>query len=138
MDKFKCNTTIDVATTATTQSAHTLELRLQMMYNYECRYRREFYLKSGTAKEKFQENEIVDGLVPFHNNSQSCHNESQERSTHTTASDNGDDNIPPSTKTGPQIEEVLVRNEKKRKFMTLSSTVANKNCMCLWFSKTIN
>ena len=95
-----------------------------MMCNFKYRYRRDFYLKSGTATEKFREKETRNGLVPFHNNSQNGHNEAQERSTHTKTSCNGDDNIPLSTKTGPQIEEVLVKIQMN--FMPLSSTVAEK------------
>ena len=61
-------------------------------------------------------NETGNGLVPFHNNSQNCHNETQERSTHRKTSWNGDNNIPPSTKTAPQIEEVLLRDENTNEF----------------------
>ena len=56
MENFKLINTNVIATTAITQTAHTPKLRLEMMYKYECCYRREFYLKSGTATEQFQEN----------------------------------------------------------------------------------
>ena len=84
MDNFKLNHTNDIPTTATTQTPHRLELRHEMMYNSKGRYRREFYLKSGSTTEKFLEIETRNGIVPFHNNSQNCHNEAQERNTHTT------------------------------------------------------
>ena len=61
MDNFILNNTNDIATAATTQTAHTPELRLEMMFNYECRYQKEFYLKSENAPEKFQENETRSG-----------------------------------------------------------------------------
>ena len=115
MDSFKLINTNDIPTTATTQTAQTSELRHEMMYNFKCRYRRDFYLKSGTAREQFRENETGNGLVPFHNNSQNCHNETQERGTHTITSCNRD-NIPPSTTTAPQIVEVFVRDENTKKF----------------------
>ena len=116
-DTSKLINTNDIPTTATTatQTAHIPELRHEMMYTFKCHYRKEFYLKSGTATESFRENETGNGLVPFQNNSQSCHNESQERSVHTTASCNGDI-ILPRTKTGPKIEEVLVKYESTNEF----------------------
>ena len=102
MDNFKLITTNDIATNATIQTAQTLHFRYEMMYSYKCRYRREFFLKSGTTTEQFRENEIMNGPVPFPNNTQNCHNETQERNTHTTTNCNGDDNIPLPTITAPQ------------------------------------
>ena len=111
MENFKLINTNYIPTTATTQTAHAPELRHEMMYNFKCRYRRELYLKSGTATEKFRENGIESGLVPFYNNSQNCPKEIQERSTYTKASCKGDGNFVSSNETGPQIEGVLVRDE---------------------------
>ena len=119
MDDFKLNNTNDIATTETTQTANTPELKLEMIYSYECRYRRELYLKSGNAMQQFGENETWTGLVPFHNISQSCHNETQERSTDTTTSCNGYGNIPPGTKTAPQTEEVLARDKNSKEFFAI-------------------
>ena len=107
MDNFKLINTNDIPT----QTAHTPELRHDMMYKYKCRSRREFFLKSETATEKFRGKETGNGLVSFNNNSRNNHNETQEGSTHATASCKGNDKIPPCTKTGPQIEKVLVRDE---------------------------
>ena len=55
VDNFRLNETNDIPTTATTQTAHTLELRHELMYNFKGRYRREFYIKSVTAMEHFRE-----------------------------------------------------------------------------------
>ena len=41
MNNFKLIDTNDIPTTATTKTAHTPELRHEMMYNFKCRYRRE-------------------------------------------------------------------------------------------------
>ena len=39
------------------------------------------FQKSGTATERVRDNETRNELVPFSNNSQNCHNETQERGT---------------------------------------------------------
>ena len=75
--------------------------------------------KSGTATENFLENETGKGLVPFHNKSQNCQIETEEKCIHSKASCIGDDNIPPGTKTDPQIEEVLVRDENTNDFYAI-------------------
>ena len=102
MDNFNLRKTNVFATTATIQTAHTPELRHEMKYNYQCRYRGEFYLKSGTATEQFQKNETSHGQVLFSNNTQNCHYEIQERSTHTTTNYTGHNNIPLPRITAPQ------------------------------------
>ena len=113
MDNFKLlfKTNI-IATTATTQTAHTPKPRHRNDVKLQRSSPKGILLqKSGTATEQFRETKTKNGLEPFPNISQNWHNNTEERSTHTKASYNGDDNILPLTITTPQIEEVFSRDE---------------------------
>ena len=80
--------------------------------------------KSGSSTEPVQESDTSSKPVPLLNNSQNCQPETQETVKDSTANSPEDDNTPLLTITAPQIQEILVRDENRKKiYMPLSSII---------------
>ena len=106
MDIFKPVNTINNPTTVTTQNIQTPEPRHWNDVELQMSSPKEILLQiSRKGTEQFREKETRNESVPFPNNSENCQNDTQKRNANAEASCNGRDNIPPLTKTAPQIED---------------------------------